>query len=177
LTLVAPDPASFAGPRLGLGAYFEQPGEVGGSAGKPDALSARGQLSLRMQLARLSERLAFVPQLAALFPQRNDDGELSTGMLLNGDFAWLVGSTRRLAVLFGPGLAMDAAFSQAREISQSGDFVTPAGSALSWLFTWNAGLGYALDSRLGLVGEAFASRITSDDARRFRFALEVSYAL
>ena len=171
-----PAAATFASPLLGAGALFLQPFEAAGVAGRPIPLAATPVLlasSARFQT--LAHAWSFEPQLAIFFPRCNEDSELALGGQLTGNLGYRVNS--RVVALAGAGLRAGALFSNGHEVERSGTFVTAAGTGVAWLFLLDAGLAYWLDEKIRLDAQSSVTGFLSDETRRFRILLGVSYAI
>lgn len=163
---------------VGVGAYFLQPNEVAGTAGTRLPVSARPRVSLsydrNMGLPAV-ERFLFVPQVAALLPQVTEEKTYVLNWSMNANLGYKV--SRALLPYGGVGIDFQSVFSKGRNIDNNGNFVTPTQNSLTWLLTANAGLGLELDKRFRLNGGTMVSRLFDSSTRRFRFLLELCYAL
>ena len=165
----------FAAPLLGLGAFFLQPYEIAGIAGRGQPVTASALLLVGLSHSLwASKRWSIEPQLAFFFPKTLQDSQLELGALANANFGYRVG---RGVGLFGAGVSARSLISDGGSVERGGNFVTPGGNSLAWLLTLNAGAGYWLDEKIRLDAQGFVSRVLSNSARRYRFLFGVSYAL
>jgi hypothetical protein len=161
---------------IGPGAYFLEPREQAGAAGRALPVNVRPMIVTRadVRASRLSQ-FFFEPQLGLLFPQRTFEGATSVSGFVNADLGWRF--AQPFVALAGFGAQPSFLFSNGSEVNVKGRFVTPGGQSLNWVFTSNLGVGYRFDSKLRLESEMFFVRPLSATARKLRFGLSVVYAI
>lgn len=164
---------------LGAGGYFLQPYEITGAASHAPPVIARPVLSLRAERS-LGEflglrRWLFEPHVGLLFPRGSEESMTVLSSFFNADFGYGLGS--RFVVSGGIGVHPTLTISSGQNVSIGGEFVTPSGTSLSWLFTTNFGAGFWIDDRVRVDAGTAVSRLFDDVGRRFRYFLEVAYAI
>jgi hypothetical protein len=123
----------------------------------------------------LPGQLLFEPQVAVLFPRFDADGAFAVEASVRLDAARRLGA--RAFASAGLGMQFESLFSEGRNVSNGGNFVTPGGSALNWLFTANLGAGLWLDARTRLDLGAAVAQLLDDARRTARLQIGVAYVL
>lgn len=163
---------------LGLGGYFLEPAEVTNAASHSAVISVRPILVFRSEqhLPRFLGTDAWVlePHFGVIFPQISSEDMATLTGIINFDLGYLV--TDRLVPTLGVGVIPSVSISSAANVEVGGDFVTPGGTAWTWLFSNNAGVAYWVDKNLRLDVGTSVVRLFDDESRRFRYFIEVAYA-
>ena len=160
---------------LGLGGYFLQPHEITGAASHAPPVIARPLLLLRVEQILGQSPWLFEPHAGFLFPRGSDENTTVLSGFFNADFGYGLGS--RFVLSGGIGVHPTLTLSSGSTVEIGGEFVTPSGSALSWVFTNNLGLAFWVDEHFRVDAGTAVSRLFDDVGRRFRYFLEVAYAI
>lgn len=163
---------------VGVGGYFLEPHEVTNAASHSAIITGRPMLVFRAEqsMPRLlgSDAWVFEPHFGFVLPQISKENMAKLTGFLNLDFGYLI--TEQLVLSAGVGLNPTLQISSGSNVNVGGEFVTPSGTALSWLFTNNFGIAYWVDSNIRVDVGTSVVRLFDSVSRRFRYFIEVAYA-
>ncbi len=163
---------------IGIGGYFLQPNEVTNAASRSAVISARPIVSFRAEQKLpnffYTDRWALESRIGVVFPEVSAEKMAKLAGLINFDLGYLISD--RFVLSSGIGVNPTLSISSAANVDIGGEFVTPGGTAVSWLFTNGVGVVYWLDPRIRLDVGTSVVRLFDNVTRKFRYFVEVAYA-
>lgn len=163
---------------VGVGGYFLEPHEVTNAASHSAVITGRPMLVFRVEqrMPRFlgSDAWVLEPHFGFVLPEISEENMARLSGFLNFDVGHMI--TDQLVFSTGVGVNPGLHISTGSNVDVGGEFVTPSGTALTWLFTNNFGVGYWVDPNIRVDAGTSVVRLFSSVSRRFRYFIEVAYA-